>query len=191
LLPPPRAAPPPAPVPEHPREDLTERLRKEFGLNIDESDGEEGESGLDALAARLQGGARPADQKPEAEKRIPAPEEPARHRGTSEPKPRSDSWQSRDGGGSHRHREEGKGRERSEETGKGREVERKKVEKSGRAMAGLPNQGDRSRRPRTPLGSPTRRPSMGEGSGPHHGKDRGGEQARRNNSYSKNNHYAS
>jgi len=34
--------PPPAPLPtpDHPREDLTERLRKEFGLNIDESDGE-------------------------------------------------------------------------------------------------------------------------------------------------------
>ena len=27
-------------LPEHPREDLTERLRKEFGLNIDESDGD-------------------------------------------------------------------------------------------------------------------------------------------------------
>jgi len=35
------AAPPaPLPTPDHPREDLTERLRKEFGLNIDESDGE-------------------------------------------------------------------------------------------------------------------------------------------------------
>eukprot|EP00092_Neocalanus_flemingeri_P038323 GFUD01041722.1.p1 GENE.GFUD01041722.1~~GFUD01041722.1.p1 ORF type:complete len:2117 (-),score=667.90 GFUD01041722.1:649-6999(-) len=30
----------PLPTPDHPREDLTERLRKEFGLNIDESDGE-------------------------------------------------------------------------------------------------------------------------------------------------------
>jgi len=32
--------PAPVPTPDHPREDLTERLRKEFGLNIDESDGE-------------------------------------------------------------------------------------------------------------------------------------------------------
>jgi len=38
---PPHVPPPaPLPTPDHPREDLTERLRKEFGLNIDESDGE-------------------------------------------------------------------------------------------------------------------------------------------------------
>eukprot|EP00090_Calanus_glacialis_P034307 TRINITY_DN5751_c0_g1_i1.p1 TRINITY_DN5751_c0_g1~~TRINITY_DN5751_c0_g1_i1.p1 ORF type:complete len:978 (-),score=410.05 TRINITY_DN5751_c0_g1_i1:711-3257(-) len=38
---PPHIPPPvPLPTPDHPREDLTERLRKEFGLNIDESDGE-------------------------------------------------------------------------------------------------------------------------------------------------------
>ena len=57
-------APPPI-VPDHPREDLTERLRKEFGLNIDESDGEEGESGggLEALTARLQSAGRPEENK--------------------------------------------------------------------------------------------------------------------------------
>lgn len=33
---------PPIHTPDMPREDLTERLRKEFGLNIEDSDGEDG-----------------------------------------------------------------------------------------------------------------------------------------------------
>ena len=32
------------PAPDEPREDLTERLRKEFGLNIEDSDGDDSES---------------------------------------------------------------------------------------------------------------------------------------------------
>merc|ERR1712088_37973 len=152
ILTPPRAAPPPI-VPDHPREDLTERLRKEFGLNIDESDGEEGESGggLEALTARLQSAGRPEENK--------KADEPVRHRTSSE------GWEQKQS--SHRDRgsrdDGGKSRDRGEEKG------RLKVEKTGRAMSGLPNQGNRSSRPRTPIGSPTRRAS-GEAS--FHGKDR-------------------
>ena len=154
ILPPPRVAPPPI-VPDHPREDLTERLRKEFGLNIDESDGEEGESGgggLEALTARLQS----AGSRPEENKKA---EEPVRHRTSSE-----GTWEQKQS--SHRgSRDEGgkSSRDRGEEKG------RLKVEKTGRAMSGLPNQGNRSSRPRTPIGSPTRRAS-GEAS--FHGKER-------------------
>ena len=152
ILPPPRVAPPP-PVPDVPREDLTERLRKEFGLNIDESDGEDGETGggLEALTARLQSAGRPEETKKS--------EEPVRHRSSSE------GWEQKQS--SHRDRgsreDGGKSRDRGEEKG------RLKVEKTGRAMSGLPNQGNRSSRPRTPIGSPTRRAS-GEAS--FHGKER-------------------
>lgn len=151
ILPPPRVAPPP-PVPEVPREDLTERLRKEFGLNIDESDGEDGESGggLEALTARLQS----SGPRPEETKKV---EEPARHRAGSE------SWDQKQSSHRGTREEAGKSRERGEEKG------RLKVEKTGRASSGLPNQGNRSSRPRTPIGSPTRRAS-GEAS--LHGKER-------------------
>ena len=150
ILPPPRVAPPPI-VPDHPREDLTERLRKEFGLNIDESDGEEGESGggLEALTARLQSAGRPEENK--------KAEEPVRHRTSSE------GWEQKQSSHRGTRDEAGKSRDRGEEKG------RLKVEKTGRAMSGLPNQGNRSSRPRTPIGSPTRRAS-GEAS--FHGKER-------------------
>merc|ERR1719490_410989 len=150
ILPPPRVAPPPI-VPDHPREDLTERLRKEFGLNIDESDGEEGESGggLEALTARLQSAGKPEENK--------KAEEPVRHRTSSE------GWEQKQSSHRGSREEAGKSRDRGEEKG------RLKVEKTGRAMSGLPNQGNRSSRPRTPIGSPTRRAS-GEAS--FHGKDR-------------------
>ena len=150
ILPPPRVAPPPI-VPDHPREDLTERLRKEFGLNIDESDGEEGESGggLEALTARLQSAGKPEESK--------KAEEPVRHRTSSE------GWEQKQSSHRGTRDEAGKSRDRGEEKG------RLKVEKTGRAMSGLPNQGNRSSRPRTPIGSPTRRAS-GEAS--FHGKER-------------------
>merc|ERR1712020_269848 len=151
ILPPPRIAPPP-PVPDVPREDLTERLRKEFGLNIDESDGEDGETGgggLEALTARLQSAGRPEETK--------KAEEPVRHRTNSE------GWEQKQSSHRGTRDEAGKSRDRGEEKG------RLKVEKTGRAMSGLPNQGNRSSRPRTPIGSPTRRAS-GEAS--LHGKER-------------------
>merc|ERR1719369_656681 len=47
--------PAPVPTPDHPREDLTERLRKEFGLNIDESDGE-GRRGEERLREAIDAG---------------------------------------------------------------------------------------------------------------------------------------
>merc|ERR1712117_466363 len=132
---------------------MGERLRKEFGLNIDESDGEDGETGggLEALTTRLQSAGRPEETKKS--------EEPVRHRSSSE------GWEQKQS--SHRDRgsrdDGGKSRDRGEEKG------RLKVEKTGRAMSGLPNQGNRSSRPRTPIGSPTRRAS-GEAS--FHGKER-------------------
>lgn len=188
-------------MPEHPREDLTERLRKEFGLNIDESDGEDVDSsGLpDALNARLQGG---YDYKLDRDDKRNIGD--TRHRNNSGSKSR-DTWDSHKTSreaGMHRgtrdvHRDSyelGMSRERGEEmskSGRDRDIqyERKKIEKSGRSMSSQPNQGgDRRSRPRTPLGSPTRRSSVGESSS-YHGKDRGtAEQARRNNSYSKNYH---
>lgn len=45
---------PPVPTPDAPREDLTERLRKEFGLSIEDS--EEGEEGSDTEPAVLVAG---------------------------------------------------------------------------------------------------------------------------------------
>ena len=65
------------------------------------------------------------------------------------------------------------------------------MEKSGRSSSGHPNQGDRrDRRPRTPLGSPSRRPSSGEGGSSYHGKEKG-EGGRRGNSFPSKNHYTS
>ena len=148
---------------EVPREDLTERLRKEFGLTIDESDGEEGD-GLEALSARLQG----------ITKEEPLPRSHSRSENRSR-----ESWsEQKSQPSSHRGSREGS-----------RDLERKKGDKSGgRGPGGLPNQGDRSRR--TPHGSPTRRPSLGD-PGDRSYKSGGQEQGRRNNSYSKNSYYAS
>jgi len=72
-LPPAQHIPPPAPLPtpDHPREDLTERLRKEFGLNIDESDGE----GSGGEGERRLGEERSRESREGGEKRETASEE--------------------------------------------------------------------------------------------------------------------
>lgn len=146
---------------------------------------------MDALTARLQGGGYDREERRNCDE--------SRNRHNSESW--ADSHKPPRETNSHRGPRENQRdmyelSKRGEEGGKGGRdrdllLDRKKVEKSGRTMSGLPNQGDRSRRPRTPLGSPTRRTTVGdrtivgEGSG-YHVKDRGTDQSRRNSSYSKN-----
>lgn len=120
--------------------------------------------------------------------------EEARHRNNSESKPR-DSWDPHKAGGREGSAGQHRGsREHSLESSKVRSEEskeRKKVEKVGRAMAGLPNQGGRSTtRPRTPIGSPTRRPSSGDASY-HGGKERAGEVRRTSSTYPPSKNYYS